>query len=489
MAELSKEERIAELWRRGRLRWKLYPDQREVYDAIKAFIADPATRYEQFYLDICRQYGKTFIGVLVSTEFAIEHPGARILYTCATRSGLWQFVHPNMETLLADCPDEYRPRWNLLDSSYHFPNGSQVHLAGVNNDRENDARGPKADLVVNEEAAFVDRLDYLVSSIELPMLTTTGGRILFVSTPPESPAHEAAAYKAKCEAASNYCKRTIDDNRHLSEEAKEKLIEEMGGRDATKARRELWCEWIIEEERAIIPEFSAREKSIVTEWKRPPHFEPYETMDPGFSPSQTAVLFGYYDFLAAKLVIEDELILSRMRTDQLADGIKAKELALWEAKAKPAPTDKDPDAKAVEVPHRWSDIEPILLNDLGAMHRLNFAATSKDTLDAMVNKSRMWVKGDRVRIHPRCKSLIAQLKSAVWNKSHSEFDFSAAFGHFDAIAAFVYMIRNVPEFRNCYPAIPDGATSPTHWIPQSLHKPQGNAGVIQDVFGGPKRRM
>ncbi|HET9599141.1 MAG TPA: terminase family protein, partial [Anaeromyxobacteraceae bacterium] len=253
---ISREEAISRLWSLGRLRFKLFPDQREVYDAIRAFLADPATRFEDYWVDISRQWGKTLLGLLISTEEAIRTPETLIGYTAATRTALWQFVMPNMDVLLSDCPDELRPHWDTVSNDFVFPNGSRIHLAGVNNGHENDARGPRRNLMVNEEAGFVDRFAYLHDSVELPMLTTTGGRILNITTPAETPAHESFGYMVTCRQKGHYIRRTIEDNRHLTEGTKAKLIERAGGRESTTCRRELFCEWVTDETRAIIPEYT-----------------------------------------------------------------------------------------------------------------------------------------------------------------------------------------------------------------------------------------
>jgi Terminase large subunit, T4likevirus-type, N-terminal len=290
---ISRDEAVAELWRRGRLRWKLYPDQREVYDSIRAFLDNPETRFEDFWFDISRQWGKTYLGLLISTEEALRHDGWAIGYTASTRSDLWQFVQPNMDVLLADCPDDLRPRWNSQTNDWEFQNGTIIHLAGVNNGHENDARGPRRHLMVNEECAFVDRYGYLHDSVEVPMLTTTGGRILNITTPAETPAHESHSYMLKCRQRGNYIRRTLDDNHHLSQAAKEKLLTEVGGRDTTTARREFFCEWITDETRAIVPEYTEALDADLSASEPPPptHEQPTIAMDVGFEDFHH-VLFG-----------------------------------------------------------------------------------------------------------------------------------------------------------------------------------------------------
>jgi hypothetical protein len=497
---VSKAARIAELWRRGITHWKLYGDQKELYDELIRFLADPSTVYGEYYVDICRQFGKTFTGLLLADQFARVCPNRRVLYTCPTRAALWQFLQPNMSTILHDCPAELRPRWNTTENSYLYANGSVIHLAGLNSNHEDDARGPKADLIVNEEAAFVDRLKYVIEAIERPMLMTTGGRIIHISTPPESPDHHISTVREACEAKGRYIKRTLDDVTHLSSRTKEHLIEEAGGRNSTTVRRELFCEWIVERERAIVPEFADARERIVEERSRPRYWDAYEVMDPGYSPSTTAVLFGYYDFKKALYVIEDELIVSRMRTDMLAEALREKEAVLWPEKMRERnPEDREnlrrrlgPDVHEetirfyCEVKYRWSDIIPVWLNDLASMHGISFAQTAKDDLDAQINKLRIWTKQAKYRIHPRCKNLIAQLAGGVWNKARTDFELSPTHGHYDAVSALIYGVRNCPVTHNPYPVLSEDIRNETHLVMPWAYERAAAQGTeaARKIFGG-----
>jgi hypothetical protein len=451
-----------------------------VYERIRAFLDDPATRYEQYYLDICRQYGKTFIGVLVAIEHAMCNPGSRVLYTSATRSGLWQFVQPNVAAVLADCPPEQEPHWSTLDSAYHFANGAQIHLAGVNNGHENDARGPSADLIVNEEAAFVDRLDYLVTSVELPMLTTTGGRILHITTPPETPAHEVTPIMERCRTRGNYVRRTIEDNRHLSDGAKTKLIGEMGGRESTKARRELWCEWVVDESRAICPEYTQAVDDLLaaSEPPAPTYEQPVVAMDVGFE-DWHHILFGYYHFKLAKRVVQAEVRLQRATTDKIAAAVADTEEKLWGPAAR-----KAAGLRELKPAVRWSDTDLRLIADLDQLHRLGFNPTEKDDKEAQVNALRISVRNHGWWISPSCTALRRQLRLGVWNKQRTEFDRSKEDGHFDAVDAAIYFHRNLDTWSNPYPAFPEDVIPFTHHIPWGKgERKSETAQAFEQAFG------
>jgi hypothetical protein len=332
----------------------------------------------------------------------------------------------------------------------------------VNNNHENDARGPHAHLIINEEAAFVDRLDYLVEGIEIPMLTTTGGRIVHISTPPESPAHKSWEFKAKCVARGNYIRRTIDDNRHVTNRARIKLIEEMGGAESTRARRELWCEWVVEAERAIVPEYTAAaEQEIVKPVPAIGWNHALVAMDVGFEDLH-AILYGYWDFARAKLCVQAEDVLHRATTDRIAEAIKTTESRLWFRNG-PKPTAKRP----VE-PTRWTDVDPRLIADMAEGHRLELLATAKDDLEAQVNALRLLVKERKVEIDPSCVLLRQTLLVGVWNKQRTQFERSTGVGHADAVAALIYMLRNANRWDDPRPALPEGVSADTHQLPRRM---------------------
>lgn len=384
-------------------------------------------------------------------------------------------VRPNMRTLLRDCPQNIRPRWNTQDSCYYFPNGSEIHVAGSNNGHEDDSRGNKSDLNVVDEAGYVDRLSYLLKSVLLPQTLTTGGRTIVISTPPESPAHELIPILRSAESSRHYFRHTIDQTTHLSQRAKDQLIKSMGGPLSTQVRRELYCEIVTDESRAVIPEFTeARAIELVRPVPPPTYETPLVAMDVGFE-DYSHVLFGYYDFKRAKLCIQRETRIRRMRTDELAAEVKRVEGELWTGP-------KAPRRPVSTKPFRVSDVDLILLADMSALHGLHFMPTSKDTLEAMVNQVRIWVQTGRIEIDPCVTHLIRQLKCAIWNKQRTAFDRSAEDGHFDAVAALVYMVRNCPVHANPYPAFDPSVIPATHQIRPALERSEQTKAVAS-IFG------
>lgn len=207
------------------------------------------------------------------------------------------------------------------------------------------------------------------------------------------------------------------------------------------------CEIVRNYENTVIPEFDdVTEKIIVTDkYVRPPYYDTYESMDIG-GKDFTVVLFAYYDFLKNTVVIEDEFILKeKQNSEKIKKSVIATQESLWNEKP---------------VYLRFADNNNIiLLNDL-TLHGLTFIPTRKDNKEAAINDVRIKIMNHQILIHPRCKTLIYHLKYATWARKtdkaisasgYKTFARSADGGHFDALDALIYLIRNVIYGKNPYP--------------------------------------
>ena len=315
----------------------------------------------------------------------------------------------------------------------------------------------------------MDNLRYVVFSILMPQLLTTDGRLILSSSSPVSPAHDFVHFIREAEVAGAYVKIPIQEDSRPEVIARiPEWMEETGGKDSTDWKREYECQLVTDLELSIIPEFDdSKAERIVRELPRPSHFDAYVAMDVGFN-DLTAVLFGYWDFERAAVVIEDEVTLNRMTTTDLAVAISGKEASLW-AEKKPF--------------LRVSDTDLIVINDLSRLHGLNFTATRKDDKEAAINALRLMVSQEKLLIHPRCKNLIAHLKYGVWNKQKTQFERAAGMGHFDLIDALVYMVRMIRREKNPFP-VQLGMSHATHFIPGSQPKTQGASRTLEGMFPG-----
>ena len=344
-------------------------------------------------------------------------------------------------------------------------------MAAANDGHADDSRGQRAHLCVVDEAGFVDELDYLVASVLRPQTLTTGGRILIVSTPPVTPAHDFYMYAMRAQSKSAYIVLTLDDNKHISNKEKEILLAEMGGRQSTQAKREAFCQFVVDETRAIVPEYTAEADQEIVSPVPPLTWEfPLVAMDVGFEDLH-AILYGYWDWNRAVLCVQAEDALQRATTDRIAATMRGTEARIWS------------DRKRQEDPVRWTDVDPRLVADLGHEHRIAVIQTAKDDLEAQVNAVRLLVKARKLQIDPSCKLLRHTLLVGIWNKARTSFERAPGIGHADMVAAVIYMARNANRFDNPYPAVPEGVFPHTHHIPVALaSRKSEQAEALREAF-------
>jgi hypothetical protein len=465
---------LRQAWTEGVLDWKLRPHQRKLYEFVADLDNEHTTKALLKKLGKCaRRFGKTFTVLVHVNELAQRFPGIRMRYAAPTEKSLKSYVKPNMRIILNDCPTDLRPKFNPMESLFKWPNDSELWLAGTDKEHAEKLRGPGTDLGIVDEAGSMSNLKYVVNDILLPSTMDNDGRIVIISSPPSSPGHDFTAMCNEADAEGGLLVQTVWDNTWLTArpDKLQEYIDASGGIHSTTWQREYECKDVVDESIAVIGE--ANDEALMAEicqpHIRPPYFNSITSMDPGFSPSHTGILFGYIDFQKSLLVIEDEIDMLRMRTDIMAKRILEKEQTL----------EYNPRGKHM----RWSDIDPRLLQDLGAMHMLSFIGTTKDHLPAMVNHARVLVSQKRLRIHPRCKSLIAQMKSVTWNEAKTGFDFSTQFGHYDLISALIYMTRNADWNSNPFPNVPDGINNYSHIIPMEMMRAKsGNEGFLAHTF-------
>ena len=302
----------------------------------------------------------------------------------------------------------------------------------------------------------------------MPQLLTCNGELEIVGTPPLSPAHDFCMYAQKAQAEGWYSEYNIYQSDY-SPELIEEFCREAGGPQTATWLREYMCQFVVDPDLAIVPDWDDKhEEVIITHKDYHPYYYRYVSLDIGFK-HLTAALFGYYDFRNAILVIEDEYIISgpAMNTEILAEAIKRKEKELWD---ETAPRLRIADNNNL-----------ILLQDLSSLHDLNFTPTNKDQLHAMVNELRLWVNSGRIKVHPRCKQLLGCLKYGIWTTNRKDFQESSTYGHFDALAALIYMVRNIDQSSNPIPKML-GLSSDNMFIPKEYETSNNNVESISKIF-------
>lgn len=433
------------LWRMGNLSYLLDANQKILYDMYKN------NPNKVLVWNMARGNGKSRTLCVIAIEECLKDPKALVKYACAKQKDARQIVQPLIRDLLEDCPEDLKCVYNVAEGAYKFPGGAQIQLAGLDAGRAESLRGGSAVLGIIDEAGMKNlkkELKYIIESILYPAVTRTkeiNGKLILASTPPTTHDHPFVHYLRVAEIEKAALTRTIYSNPRMTSEMINGIIKQLGGVNSSTFRREYLCEIVINEEDSVIPEFTRDiQDKVIKEWKRPAFFDGYISMDVGLK-DLTVVLFGYYDFLANKLIIEDEYVLNgyKFTTKDLAENIKKKEAELF---THPLSGEFRPPYKRV------SDNNLILISDLYHEHNLIFFATKKDDADAALNNVRIMMAAEQIIINPRCTVLINHLKNATWNKSRKSYDRSVDNGHYDAIDSLKYMVRNVDVTRNPYPS-------------------------------------
>lgn len=423
------------LWRKGKITdFLLDSNQKVLRDQLKS------KKRKTHVALFSRQSGKSFGALGIASEELMSRKNITICYVAPRLKQGKKIVKSTFDEIFKSCPPDLKPKFDRDSSTYIFPSTkSKLELYGFNAEEIESARGPKAHMIIVDECGFMNDLKYGLKSVLYPKLNSTKGPMLLISTLPRSQGHEFWGIVKEAEYKETLINRDIYQCPRYTKEDIDGFAEEVGGYDSVDFKREYRNIMITDEDHAVIPE--ATDESllkIVKEYKRPPYFDPYVSMDIGVK-DLTGILYAYYDFLTGKIVIEDEATFKgkSFTTANLAASVKKTEEALWGLKR---PFIRVSDNNNL-----------ILLNDLSIDYGITFIPTAKDNKHAWINQIRILITEERLVINPKCKQLIFHLKNATWNKNKTEYERSPEGGHYDLIDSLAYLIRNIAYSRNPYP--------------------------------------
>ena len=381
------------LWEVGELYWKLQPCQKSMYDFLKGKQSTLLT------LNCSRRIGKTTILMILALEECNKFEKRKVKFIQPEVGMIRKNIIPDLEQLLIDCPAHLRPKFQSQDNKYIFPNGSEIQLVGTDNKNYEKLRGSNADLALIDEAGFCTDLDHIIRYILMPTTLITKGRIILASTTPTDPSHEFVEYmKAAKENGTILVKTILDaieDNKDypdaiVNDELLQRQLENTpGGMESDSFKTEFLCQLIYNSDDSVVPEFTPEvESQIATPWLRPPYADTYVAMDLGFS-DNTALLFGYFDFINAVLVIEDEIVIKgkEVTAKFVSELVTLKEKELWRDKLT---------GEVTPAYKRISDNNLIFLNDLMLTYNMYFMPTEKHNKNEYINKLRTMI-ADRPR--------------------------------------------------------------------------------------------
>ena len=487
--EREKLEATKALWKKGILYWKL--------DANQRIFRDMYYNHGNWTTLPClwaRQIGKSWAVCTIINEEAIQKPGTTMAYIAPKLNQAKKIVNTKFRELLVDCPEELRPKFNSIENKWTWPNGSELYLAGTDNQNAENIRGSTFNRVFVDEFCFLDDFEYVMNSIIFPtMMSVSDPLMVLISSPPKTMDHESNKWLDEAEHDGRLIRRTIYDCPRHSKEKIERIIREQYHNDpnSTDFRRECLCERIADSSKLVLPEATAdRIKKCVLELVRPDFFTITEAFDWGAG-DKNAGLYSYANYDDKIIVIEDEMWLSdnQYTTADIACEIRKIEKRLWEENS---------------MKNRYGDNNNgQLLIDMAVMHNLPILATKKDGLIAAVNHVRQLLKNGQIIIHPRCVNLIKQIQSCTWlssekkkfsHKTEKDENNQEYKHHYDLVAALIYLVRNsnmdVSPYPIDYDLLKRGYHRDTHFLsPKREQKNQdGLSKFLSDKFTIRKKR-
>lgn len=437
--------------------WYLRESQLDVYDLL--------LRERRPFIEAARRFGKTTSTICFVFEKLIQNPGWICRWCEPQKDQARKIVMPIIDNLQSEVPIDLHATYLTTDSVYKFPNGSQLFLLGVNEDRGKSARGPAANIVVLDEYGFWVDAKYVSRSILFPQLQNQQGQwFIKASTPPPDLAHVYYDEREESIRKDRFIQKLITDNEALSEQDLSEIFEEAGGRDSSTARREYFCEAVADKETLIVPEWSDEENVLPDDHPRPQFLVPYVGGDSG-ADDNTAILFGYYDFKTDSTVIEHELVVNGRTTAEIVALAKGIETELW--------GELKPRKRVYDAPKQ-------LIYDIFIDHKWPVQMPQKDDKIAAIHDLRVEVGLRKFKVKERCKHLRRQLKVGMWkDEKHTDFERTEGLGHLDAIAAAIYFNRCLDRKHN---PIPEnfGLSHYTHHINPTTRKTDDDS--LKELF-------
>jgi hypothetical protein len=428
-------------WEEGRLVYLFKPHQHRLYSAwIKS-----KSISRKFLVCNGRGWGKSTFWFIVGLMWAITHPNCDVYFIAPVEKKLDDYLEPIRNLILSKKSDEFQYEYTPSDNLFRFPNGSRILIRGSNNKSYDDLRGGKAGFCIVDEARGVDNLQDLVDNVLLPANAKAAkenpdnGFTVISSTPPPTTDHPLEQYYQEAELGGYYFHASVLEADYPPE-ILEIFKKESGGEKSITWRIEYMAErGLVDTALKIIPEFDPAINTIeidaLEKIKQLPEHQFYrwfESVDIGTVDKQI-LLGGFYSFLDGVLYIDFERVAEKGETTKKFGD----DLTIIEKSRK----------LNGRVYLRVCDTNGAqLAMDLLESHKIAFYPTDKGRLVEMVNKVCVYMNAIRIVISKACPFLIGSLYNCVWQDAlKKEFARSKTYGHGDAIAALIYMVRNLVE--------------------------------------------
>ena len=379
-------------WENGKLDFMVMPHQEQLWAIIckhvgletDVVIADKykeilshTSPMKPLILEVARRFGKTSMYLLAIMALCMTNKDHTYYYTAPTEGDADDIFDDVAPSLLATCPPDMRPARKKM--TYTFSTGSRIKIGGTFHGAEG-LRGRAANGIGVDEAGTivlhspVSCLTYVVSSILLPQLSTTGGWSMMMTTPPPNMQHDYYAFAKSAMTEGRFIRMTIEENTAFSKEEIQTIKEASYTADPTGSAydREFLCIARPDVNTLIVPLYT-QEKLVTETWDKPEyyvHLHKYICLDHG-TVDLNAVLFASYDYPNAKLRVEKELVLRNgPSTPQIAKAIKETRAEVFgEAKIERAICDSISQQIRIDLNDEFDDLtfaapgKTILLSD------------------------------------------------------------------------------------------------------------------------------
>ena len=263
-----------------------------------AFIKDP----RKLKAALCsRRAGKSHMAGCYVIAEALKHPRSTVPYVALTRGHAKRIM---WKTLL-ELTRPYNPQVNLTELRITLSNGSDIVLAGANDEATAEVfRGQKFPLVVLDEcASFRSHFREMVEEVIEPALIDMNGTLAMIGTP--SAACRGLFFDATTQPTSPYSlhKWTILENPfipHAQTWLNERMAERGWTEDTPAYRREWLGEWVASTDSQVYA-FS-REKNIAK--NIPQKLDYVLGIDLGYDDETAFVVIGYRSDLPHMYMVE-----------------------------------------------------------------------------------------------------------------------------------------------------------------------------------------
>ena len=406
---------------------------------IQAMIASALLRHRRLLLMLPRQEGKTEIGIRICRSMLDTNQTRQTLFLAKSKKSAQKAAREKFQRLFP--PAQFKVNTETII------NRSNPQAIGFIDSVDKDPdriRGGTNHFIHWSEVGFSQlehgvTIDDVVQKILMPSQRKTNGFALLEST-----ANGENGWKDLWDSAGEYLgaktirvSLTMLREMGLVSEAEYESIK--ANTHPLVFRQEYECEWVV---------FAGLIYDELQDWM----IEAFDLPD-SLGTVGCAIDWGYIDstcMLAGyryggKYWIFDEIYENKTLLEQFSKTFK-EHITLWDAKNLACVADHDP-----------MRIEELRRRGIPCMN-----ANKADVLGNRLQIKEMLWK-DQIRIHPRCVNLIRDLKSIAFNKKSNakredaDYD-ECSWGHYDAEAAFRYLIRNLSEIPETIDEDPDFAS-------------------------------